>query len=115
MQLRRTAVSLAAVFGGAAAVLAITAFALSGHGRPFTDVAGHITANRSFVAEHLEKVRSALADGPKTAFELAQVVYGEEFNESTASWLLAQTRSWLTHLDALGEASHDAHTPERWA
>ena len=25
--------------------------ALSGHGRPFTDVAGHITANRRFVAE----------------------------------------------------------------
>jgi hypothetical protein len=32
MQVRRTAVSLAAVFGGAAAVLAITAFTLSGHG-----------------------------------------------------------------------------------
>jgi glyoxylase-like metal-dependent hydrolase (beta-lactamase superfamily II) len=89
--------------------------ALSGHGRPFTDVAGHITANRSFVAEHLEKVKSALADGPKTAFELAQAVYGEEFNEGTASWLLAQTRSWLIHLHQLGEASHDAGTPERWS
>jgi glyoxylase-like metal-dependent hydrolase (beta-lactamase superfamily II) len=89
--------------------------ALSGHGRPFTDVAGHITANRRFIAEHLETVKAALAAGPKTAFELAQAVYGEEFDEGTASWLLAQTRAWLIHLEQLGEASHDGASPERWS
>jgi len=89
--------------------------ALSGHGRPFTDVPGHITANRSFVAAHLDEAKGALADGPKTAFELAQAIYGEEFNEGTAAWLLAQTRSWLTHLEALGEASHDGASPARWS
>ena len=38
--------------------------ALAGHGRPFTDVPGHIEANRALVAERLEAVRAALGDEP---------------------------------------------------
>jgi glyoxylase-like metal-dependent hydrolase (beta-lactamase superfamily II) len=78
--------------------------ALSGHGRSFTDVAGHISANRSLVSIRLDAVRAALAEAPGTPFELAQRVYGEAFSEATASWLLAKTRSWLTHLERHGEA-----------
>ncbi len=78
--------------------------ALAGHGRPFTDVAGHVSANRSLVPIRLDGVRAALAEGAATPFELAQRVYGEAFSESTASWLLAKTRSWLTHLERRGEA-----------
>jgi glyoxylase-like metal-dependent hydrolase (beta-lactamase superfamily II) len=89
--------------------------ALSGHGRPFTDVAGHITANRELVARRLDAMRAALAGGPKTAFELAQEVYGEAFNEVTVNWLLAKTRCWLIHLERLGEASHDGASPTRWS
>jgi len=89
--------------------------ALSGHGRPFTDVAGHVRANRELVDHQLDSVRAALAGGAKTAFELAQEVYGEAFNEISASWLLAQTRSWLIHLEQLGEASHDGASPARWS
>jgi glyoxylase-like metal-dependent hydrolase (beta-lactamase superfamily II) len=89
--------------------------ALSGHGRPFTDVAAHIAANRRLVADQLDAVRAALADGPRTAFEIAQTVYGDAFGEQTATWLLSQTRAWLTHLERLGQVSRDGHTPERWS
>jgi glyoxylase-like metal-dependent hydrolase (beta-lactamase superfamily II) len=82
--------------------------ALAGHGRPFTDVGGHIAANRALVAERLDGVRAALAAGGGTPFELAQRVYGDAFSEQTATWLLAKTRSWLTHLERLGEARRTA-------
>jgi glyoxylase-like metal-dependent hydrolase (beta-lactamase superfamily II) len=89
--------------------------ALSGHGRPFTDVAGHIAANRELVDRRLDAVRAALAQGPRTPYEIAQEVYGEAFNEATATWLLAKTRAWLIHLERLGAASKDEQTPERWS
>jgi glyoxylase-like metal-dependent hydrolase (beta-lactamase superfamily II) len=89
--------------------------ALSGHGRPFTDVPGHIMANRELVAQRLAAVKAALADGPQTAYEIAQKVYGDAFSEATATWLLTKTRCWLTHLERLGEATRDAQTPEHWS
>jgi glyoxylase-like metal-dependent hydrolase (beta-lactamase superfamily II) len=89
--------------------------ALSGHGRPFTDVPGHIEANRALVATRLEAVQAALDERPGTAYELAQRVYGEAFSEATASWLLAKTRCWLTHLERQGIAESGGETPERWA
>jgi glyoxylase-like metal-dependent hydrolase (beta-lactamase superfamily II) len=89
--------------------------ALSGHGRPFTDVPGHITANRELVARRLDATRQALADGPQTPYEIATRIYGDAFSEVTATWLLTKTRCWLTHLERLGEATPDAQTPERWS
>jgi glyoxylase-like metal-dependent hydrolase (beta-lactamase superfamily II) len=88
--------------------------ALSGHGRPFTDVAGHIAANRSLVAERLEAVRGALAASPRTPYEVAQTVYGELFTDDTASWLLTKSLCWLTHLERQEEAVRRDGTPERW-
>jgi hypothetical protein len=82
--------------------------ALAGHGRPFTDVAGHVAANRALVAERLDAVRAALADGGGTPFELAARIHGEAFSDETATWLLALTRSWLTHLERRGEARREA-------
>jgi glyoxylase-like metal-dependent hydrolase (beta-lactamase superfamily II) len=92
-----------------------TRLALSGHGRPFTDVAGHIAANRSLVAERLDAVRAALAAEPRTPYELARALYGEAFTEDTTSWLLTKTLCWLTHLERRGEASHDGGSPEVWS
>jgi glyoxylase-like metal-dependent hydrolase (beta-lactamase superfamily II) len=89
--------------------------ALSGHGRPFTDVPGHIAANRALVAERLEAVRAALATGPLTAYDLARAVYGDLYTEETASWLLSKTLCWLTHLERLGDAAHDGGSPDRWS
>jgi glyoxylase-like metal-dependent hydrolase (beta-lactamase superfamily II) len=89
--------------------------ALSGHGRPFTDVPGHITANRELVARRLDATRQALAQGPQTAYEIATRIYGDAFSEVTATWLLTKTRCWLTHLERLGQATRDGQTPERWS
>lgn len=88
---------------------------LSGHGRPFTDVPGHIAANRALVAERLDAVRAALAAAPSTAYDVARTVYGEMFMEETATWLLTKTLCWLTHLERRGEASHDGGSPEIWS
>jgi glyoxylase-like metal-dependent hydrolase (beta-lactamase superfamily II) len=89
--------------------------ALSGHGRPFTDVPGHIAANRELVAQRLDAVRAVLARGPRTPYELAQEVYGELFTEATATWLLTKMRAYLTHLERLGLVERGGEDPERWA
>ena len=77
---------------------------LSGHGRPFTDVEAHIAANRKLVGESLDRVRAALAAGSGTPFELTRRIHGEALSEATATWLLALTRSYLTHLERRGDA-----------
>jgi glyoxylase-like metal-dependent hydrolase (beta-lactamase superfamily II) len=89
--------------------------ALSGHGRPFTDIPGHIAANRALVEERLAAVRAALAGGPRTVFEIAQDVYGDQFTEAMAGWLLTKTRCYLTHLERRGQATRGGQTPQRWS
>ena len=89
--------------------------ALSGHGRPFTDVRGHIDANRALVAKHLETVRGALADGELTAFALAPKVFGDAFGEATGAWLFTETMAFLTHLERRGEVERRSGDPETWA
>jgi glyoxylase-like metal-dependent hydrolase (beta-lactamase superfamily II) len=86
--------------------------ALSGHGRPFTDVAGHVAANRALIDQRAAAVETAL---PGTAYEIAQRVYGERFNEVTANWLLSKTRAWLTNLEQRGLAHRAGDAPERWS
>jgi glyoxylase-like metal-dependent hydrolase (beta-lactamase superfamily II) len=86
--------------------------ALSGHGRPFTDVPGHIAANRALVAERLEAVKAAL---PGTVYEIAQHVYGDLFSEAMATWLLTKTRAYLIHLEQLGLAESGGEAPEQWS
>ena len=45
---------------------------LSGHGRPFVDVAGHIDGNaRARRTSASTRCSAALADGPQTALEIA--------------------------------------------
>ena len=89
--------------------------ALSGHGRPFTDIRGHVAANRALVQARLEAVEAELAAGPRTAYELARAVYGDRFSEATGGWLLSKTRCWLTHLERLGRARRTGDSPERWS
>jgi glyoxylase-like metal-dependent hydrolase (beta-lactamase superfamily II) len=89
--------------------------ALSGHGRPFTDIQGHIDANRALVEGNLEKVRGALAEDELTAYELAPRVFGDAFGEATGAWLFTETIAFLTHLEQRGEARRVPGEPERWA
>ena len=50
---------------------------LAGHGRPFTDVAAHVRANRKLVPARLDAVAAALSDEPRAAFDIIPEVYGE--------------------------------------
>jgi glyoxylase-like metal-dependent hydrolase (beta-lactamase superfamily II) len=77
---------------------------LSGHGRAFTDVHGHVEANRALVAQRLEAAASALGNGPVTAAEVVPAVHGEELTAMTAAWWLAETLCYLRHLEREGEA-----------
>jgi glyoxylase-like metal-dependent hydrolase (beta-lactamase superfamily II) len=89
---------------------------LPGHGRPFTDAAGHIAGNRDLVAAQLDAVRALLAEGPATAWDIAGRLHGELFGAVTASWLLQITLAWLTHLERRGEASRgEGADAEVWA
>ena len=85
---------------------------LSGHGRPFTDVGGHVAANRALVEQRLEATRGAL---PGTAYEVAQRVYGERFTEVTVNWLMSKTLCWLGHLERQGLVERAGDAPERWS
>jgi glyoxylase-like metal-dependent hydrolase (beta-lactamase superfamily II) len=90
--------------------------ALSGHGKPFVDVHGHIEANRQLVAERIQATRAALATQPRTALEIAPEVYGEPISFHNGNWLLTQTLCYLHHLERSGRARGvaDGET-ERWA
>jgi glyoxylase-like metal-dependent hydrolase (beta-lactamase superfamily II) len=81
--------------------------ALSGHGRPFVDVRGHIEGNRKLVAERLDAVAAAVDGQPKTAVQISPDVYGEPLTEYNASWLLSQTLCYLRHLERQGRVSHE--------
>ena len=89
--------------------------ALSGHGRPFADVAEHAEANRRLVRQRLDAVLAALRDGPSSAYDLAPAVYGEALRPEVAGWLLTKLLCFLTHLEALGEVQRVEGEPERWA
>lgn len=89
--------------------------ALSGHGKPFIDVHGHIEGNRKLVHERLAAVRGALKDGPKTALEITVSIYDEPLTETNASWWLSQTLSYLRHLELQGAAVRERDGEvERW-
>ncbi|MDX6667100.1 MAG: hypothetical protein QOK04_480 [Solirubrobacteraceae bacterium] len=87
---------------------------LEGHGRPFADVRAHIEANRVAVHERLEATARAIADGPKTAFEVVPIVHGEQIGPANAAWWLSETLCYLQHLEVEGRARRDGGDPERW-
>jgi glyoxylase-like metal-dependent hydrolase (beta-lactamase superfamily II) len=78
--------------------------ALSGHGKPFVDVHGHIEGNRALVAERLEAVMTAVRAGPKTAVQILPEVYDQPIDFRNATWFLSETLSYLRHLECQGRA-----------
>jgi glyoxylase-like metal-dependent hydrolase (beta-lactamase superfamily II) len=73
---------------------------LSGHGRPFVDVPGHINATRAMVLDRLQSVERALDGGTaRTAAEIAPLVFGQPLTEINAPWLLSETLCYLRHLE----------------
>ncbi len=91
--------------------------ALSGHGKPFVDVHGHIEGNRRLVASRLEAVLEAVgARDPLTAVEVAPSVYGEALTQYNAQWRLQETLCYLRHLEVAGRiaAEDGAGGERRW-
>jgi glyoxylase-like metal-dependent hydrolase (beta-lactamase superfamily II) len=89
--------------------------ALSGHGKPFFDVHGHIEGNRRLVAERLQAVLGAVRGRSRTAVEIVPHVYDEELKVRNASWFLAQTLCYLRHLERDGRVLVESDGGvERW-
>jgi len=87
---------------------------LSGHGKPFFDVPGHIAGNRRLVRERLDAALEAVRSPPRTALEIAPLVHGEPLTESTARWWILETLCYLTHLERLGAVVRDGEDGELW-
>ncbi|MBV9366172.1 MAG: MBL fold metallo-hydrolase [Solirubrobacterales bacterium] len=90
--------------------------ALSGHGKPFLDVHGHIEGNRRLVRERLDATLAALAGGPRTALEITPHLHGEPVTEANAAWWLPETLCYLRHLELAGQVARDSDDGvERWS
>ena len=88
---------------------------LSGHGRPFTDLRGHVEGNRALVDTRLDAVAGALeARDEATAFDLLLPVYGELLMPATAGWLLTKMLCYLEHLELQGRVRRLEREPTRW-
>jgi glyoxylase-like metal-dependent hydrolase (beta-lactamase superfamily II) len=88
---------------------------LSGHGRTFTDVHGHIEDTRALVRRRLADAVIGLGRRPCSALELAPAVFGELFTPATAIWRLTETLCYLRHLEVGGRVRPDTDGEiERW-
>ncbi len=87
---------------------------VSGHGRPFFDVPGHIEGNRRLVRERLDAALEAVRIEPRTALEIAPLVHGEPLTESTARWWILETLCYLTHLEKVGAVVRAGEDGELW-
>jgi glyoxylase-like metal-dependent hydrolase (beta-lactamase superfamily II) len=88
---------------------------LSGHGRPFTDLPGHVEGNRALVRARLDAITGELrARGQATAFDLLPAVYGDKLMPETAAWLLTKMLCYLEHLERGGRLRRIDGDPTRW-
>jgi glyoxylase-like metal-dependent hydrolase (beta-lactamase superfamily II) len=91
---------------------------LAGHGRPVREAHALIAANKREVGERLDRVRGAIADGPRTPYEVvpATLNAAELPHPRLLGWALTETLCYLRHLERLGEAAQveDAE-PALWA
>jgi glyoxylase-like metal-dependent hydrolase (beta-lactamase superfamily II) len=89
---------------------------LAGHGRPRRDAAALVEATRREVYERMGRVRRALAEGPRTPFEIVPELVGEEApSQMMIGWGLSEVLCYLRHLELGGEAERvEGEEPERW-
>jgi glyoxylase-like metal-dependent hydrolase (beta-lactamase superfamily II) len=90
---------------------------LAGHGRPVRGAKALAQANRDLVDERLAGVRTALADGPQTVFEM--VIAGLDGSENARMrviWAMGETFCYLQHLELRDEVVRETDDDgvERW-
>jgi glyoxylase-like metal-dependent hydrolase (beta-lactamase superfamily II) len=81
--------------------------ALSGHGKPFLDVPGHIDGTRRLVVENIERATTAVTAEPRTAMTIALDMFREQRGTRHPAWLLSQTLCYLRHLEQAGQARRE--------
>ena len=89
---------------------------LPGHGRTFRDPEAKIAESRRQVDELLGKVRAALGQEERTAFEIvAEIIGADNVNTPASAWVLQIVLSCLDHLAIAGEVETIEGTdPQRW-
>jgi glyoxylase-like metal-dependent hydrolase (beta-lactamase superfamily II) len=91
---------------------------LAGHGRPFRNVNAKVQAFRSTVLDNIGTVRRAIADEPRTAFEIVPKLMGtEDISPMMVNWAMSQILSYLRYLEVRGEAKkvEGEGDADRWA
>jgi glyoxylase-like metal-dependent hydrolase (beta-lactamase superfamily II) len=93
--------------------------ALSGHGKPFLDVPGHIEGSRRAVHAQLDAALASLNQDPaqsRTALEVAEHVNdGRPAGASNPAWRLPLTLCVLEHLERAGRVTRESDGEvERW-
>jgi glyoxylase-like metal-dependent hydrolase (beta-lactamase superfamily II) len=90
---------------------------LAGHGRPVRDARALTAANRRAIAERIERIRSALAGGPRTAFDVVPEMWSDVNlpEPLMIGWGLTEALCYLNHMELRGEATRiDGDDAERW-
>jgi glyoxylase-like metal-dependent hydrolase (beta-lactamase superfamily II) len=90
---------------------------LAGHGRPVRDARALTAANRRAVAERIERIRSALSNGPRTAFDVVPEMWSDVNlpEPLMIGWGLTEALCYLNHMELRGEATRiDGEDAERW-
>lgn len=89
---------------------------LAGHGRPVRDLPRLVAAHEELVTEALFRIHGALADGPRTAFDIVSAGLGiERVPPAAMNWAMSLTLCYLRHLQVRGEVARvEDSDPERW-
>jgi glyoxylase-like metal-dependent hydrolase (beta-lactamase superfamily II) len=89
---------------------------LSGHGRPVRGARELIAANRRAVADRLERIRHALSDGPRKAFDVVPEMLDVELpGPMMIGWGLTEALCYLNHMQLHGEVEKiDGDETESW-
>jgi glyoxylase-like metal-dependent hydrolase (beta-lactamase superfamily II) len=90
---------------------------LAGHGRPVREARRLTEANRRTIHERMHRLRAALADGPRTAFDLVPDMWTDVDlpKPLMIGWGLTEALCYLNHMELNGEVRRvDGDEPERW-
>jgi glyoxylase-like metal-dependent hydrolase (beta-lactamase superfamily II) len=89
---------------------------LAGHGRPVRGARELAQANREAALDRIDRVRRALADGPKTGFEIVpSLLEGEPPDPLRTVWAMGETMVYLQHLRVREEAEPESENGvDRW-